>query len=448
MARSSFFTIVFLTSAFLSTCRGSTSDDISLPNFDRIQGHHFHHRRHPTNRQHTRQAEGQQHTSDQNGDMGSEALVTAPRSYTAVKHHCPSCLDREFFVNFTKQELKTEILRKLGMRSAPEVSAADLVPKHIVKQLLNQHQDQLRDPNDVMSDEPRSDYHIRSNSLDGDELLDDDDYHFQTKQITILAQNSENIIPEKLNQKWEIQYFSLQSSHFQGGLWRGVVRAKLFVNLPEAPSADDTEAWINVYYVSMDKHGTPFLTQAKASRFRLRTSGPGWANIEVTDIVSLWFKNQTDNFGLVLNVSTGSGKKIDVGVQHQTSNVPYMVLEIKENSSSNRRKRTLGKVCSEETDAAETHCCMWPLFVDFEKEFGWTFIIHPTTYEANFCSGDCSLGVVMPSTVYTHMIQQSNVSPCCTPQKMSGINMLYIDENKNVVLGKLPKMKVERCGCA
>ncbi len=30
---------------------------------------------------------------------------------------------------------------------------------------------------------------------------------------------------------------------------------------------------------------------------------------------------------------------------------------------------------------------------------------------------------------------------------MSGMNMLYMDENKNVILGKLPNMRVDRCGC-
>ena len=127
---------------------------------------------------------------------------------------------------------------------------------------------------------------------------------------------------------------------------------------------------------------------------------------------------------------------------------PYIQLEIKDNSVSNRNKRNLGKVCSEETDSNETHCCLWPFTVDFEKEYGWTFIIHPSKYEANFCAGDCSLGVIMPTNTYGHLIQQSNFSPCCTPQKMSGINLLYMDEDHNVILGKLPKMKVERCGCA
>lgn len=125
-----------------------------------------------------------------------------------------------------------------------------------------------------------------------------------------------------------------------------------------------------------------------------------------------------------------------------------MQLDIRESALNNRRKRTLNKVCTEATDSAETHCCLWPFTIDFEKEFDWKWIIYPAKYEANYCSGDCSLGVMMPSNPWAHLLQQANGSPCCAPQKMSGINMLYMDENKNVILGKLPNMKVDRCGCA
>ena len=38
-----------------------------------------------------------------------------------------------------------------------------------------------------------------------------------------------------------------------------------------------------------------------------------------------------------------------------------------------------------------TQCCRWPLTIDFD-EFGWEWVLFPKTFEAGFCSGDCSLG--------------------------------------------------------
>ena len=42
---------------------------------------------------------------------------------------------------------------------------------------------------------------------------------------------------------------------------------------------------------------------------------------KVSSQVSQWFKNPKTNYGLTINVVTITGKKMEVGVQHQTSNV-------------------------------------------------------------------------------------------------------------------------------
>ena len=95
-----------------------------------------------------------------------------------------------------------------------------------------------------------------------------------------------------------------------------------------------------------------------------------------------------------------------------------------------------------------TQCCMWPLTIDFD-EFDWDWVLFPRTYEANFCSGDCSLGQLV-DTNHGALVQHlsGGIGPCCAGKKMSDINMLYLDQEKNVVFGKLPNMKVERCGCS
>ena len=91
---------------------------------------------------------------------------------------------------------------------------------------------------------------------------------------------------------------------------------------------------------------------------------------------------------------------------------------------------------------------MESLKVDFNEDYQWSFVIYPTSFEPNYCSGDCSLGKMMPENAYAHILQQSGISPCCNPQKMGTLELLYMDENNNVVQGTLPKMMVQRCGCA
>lgn len=37
--------------------------------------------------------------------------------------------------------------------------------------------------------------------------------------------------------------------------------------------------------------------------------------------------------------------------------------------------------------------------------------------------------------------------PCCVPDKMSSLGVLFLDENRNVVLKVYPNMAVETCAC-
>jgi len=69
------------------------------------------------------------------------------------------------------------------------------MPKHVVRHLMHMHSQELGGSNEVMNDEPmfssgESD-HLAGFEMD--EALDEDDYHFQTKQINILAQSRKSI---------------------------------------------------------------------------------------------------------------------------------------------------------------------------------------------------------------------------------------------------------------
>ncbi|CAN8179283.1 unnamed protein product [Coccothraustes coccothraustes] len=91
-----------------------------------------------------------------------------------------------------------------------------------------------------------------------------------------------------------------------------------------------------------------------------------------------------------------------------------------------------------------------PLTVDFEA-FGWDWIIAPKRYKANYCSGQCEY-MFMQKYPHTHLVQQANprgsAGPCCTPTKMSPINMLYFNDKQQIIYGKIPGMVVDRCGCS
>lgn len=125
-----------------------------------------------------------------------------------------------------------------------------------------------------------------------------------------------------------------------------------------------------------------------------------------------------------------------------------MEVHIKDQSNL-RSRRMAGLECDE--DSMEQRCCRYQLEVDFES-FGWDWVIAPKRYQAYYCSGDCPF-IFMVKYLHTHVSQQAPVrkgssGPCCSPSKMSPISMLYFDETYSIVLGTLPSMIVDKCGCA
>lgn len=102
-------------------------------------------------------------------------------------------------------------------------------------------------------------------------------------------------------------------------------------------------------------------------------------------------------------------------------------------------------------------CQRHPLSVDFE-EIGWSgWIISPRGYNAFHCKGSCPfpLGENMRPT--NHATVQSIInalklsegvsSPCCVPDKLYSINLLYFDDDENVVLKQYDDMVAGSCGC-
>lgn len=122
-------------------------------------------------------------------------------------------------------------------------------------------------------------------------------------------------------------------------------------------------------------------------------------------------------------------------------------IEVKVIDTPKRFRRESGIDCDEHS--AETMCCRYPLIVDFEA-FGWDWVIAPKKYKANYCSGECGIEFLQKYP-HTHVVNQANqkgpAGPCCSPTKLSSINMLYFNEDAEVIQGKIPGMVVDRCGC-
>jgi hypothetical protein len=99
-----------------------------------------------------------------------------------------------------------------------------------------------------------------------------------------------------------------------------------------------------------------------------------------------------------------------------------------------------------------SYCQVRPLRISF-SELNWSsWIIEPSSYEMNICSGTCHTG----SNMGTYFIIQNLLnqkypkkipSPCCRPKRFSSTILLYYD-GPNLVLKRHENMRVVECACS
>ncbi|XP_074686149.1 bone morphogenetic protein 7-like [Strix aluco] len=124
------------------------------------------------------------------------------------------------------------------------------------------------------------------------------------------------------------------------------------------------------------------------------------------------------------------------------------------NASMNRRPRAAAVPSAK---SQVTACHRRELYVDF-RAIGWSgWIIYPSGYNAFYCRGSClfPLGeglnatnhATVQSIVHTLKLSEDVSTPCCVPDELKSLNLLYFDDKENVVLKNYKDMVATRCGC-
>ncbi|CAJ1081205.1 bone morphogenetic protein 2-like [Xyrichtys novacula] len=208
----------------------------------------------------------------------------------------------------------------------------------------------------------------------------------------------------------------------------------------------------------------------------------GWEVFNVTQTVSKWISNSQENNGILVVTTLPSGHWIESVMSSKqdgelTDTGAYLVIFSDDGGTGasnqsylgqtkaavapelhdrpNRRRRASPGVL---THSRTQSCKRVPLFVDFE-EIGWSgWIISPRGYNAYHCKGSCpfplggNLRATNHATVRSIMhalkLSPDEVgAPCCVPDKLQSISLLYFDDEENVVLKQYDDMVALSCGC-
>ena len=126
----------------------------------------------------------------------------------------------EQYINYKKEVVKNDILKKLGMTKAPNISMHDMPPIHLIRQMMKKYARTKRDEVEV------------------------DEDHFQTRILNIHGQDGTGIVPSNITN--EIQYFDLNVAQLRDLHLPNLVSANMFLHLPAAPLPTDLKVWIDI----------------------------------------------------------------------------------------------------------------------------------------------------------------------------------------------------------
>ncbi|XP_051990223.1 anti-dorsalizing morphogenic protein [Xyrauchen texanus] len=216
----------------------------------------------------------------------------------------------------------------------------------------------------------------------------------------------------------------------------------------------------------------------------------GWEVFTITQAVKSWMSDEGSNFGLLVTVRTLAGLQVDLktvrfssGRHHHHSKQPMLVLftddgrraaslEGTSKGADDSRagpslpfpslplppaNRRIARSSDDDESGEKIPCQRQPLYVDFE-EIGWSgWIVSPRGYNAYHCKGSCPFPLGQNMRPTNHATVQSIINalkltkgiemPCCVPDKLFSINLLYFDDDENVVLKQYDDMVAGSCGC-
>ncbi|XP_076841220.1 myostatin a [Brachyhypopomus gauderio] len=343
----------------------------------------------------------------------TQSLNTTPHSLMTAEdgEQCSTCEFREQSKLMRLHSIKSQILSILRLEQAPNIS------RDTVKQLLPKAPPLLE----------------LLNQYDQGGGVAEDEEQAATETIITMAAEPQSIA--HVDRVPRCCLFSLSPKI----LPNNIVKAQLWIHLR---LGDETTA------ISMQISRLTPPSTIRSLKIDVNGQTNPWQSIDMKQPLQSWLKQPESNFGIDIKAFDTRGKDLAVTSAASGEEGLQPFLEVKITDNPKRSKRESGLDCDEHS--TESRCCRYPLTVDFE-DFGWDWIIAPKRYKANYCSGECE-HVHLQKYPHTHLVNKANprgsAGPCCTPTKMSPINMLYFNHREQIIYGKIPSMVVDLCGCS
>uniref|UniRef100_A0A3Q3F4N3 Growth/differentiation factor 8 n=1 Tax=Labrus bergylta TaxID=56723 RepID=A0A3Q3F4N3_9LABR len=318
---------------------------------------------------------------------------------------CSACDFREHSRQMRLHNIKSQILSILRLEQAPNISRdmiRQLLPKAPpLTQLLDQYNPRV-----------------------------EDEEHATTETIITIATTPNPITQDEMS---SCCLFSL-SPKIQP---KNILRAQLWVHLRPADMV--TTVFLQISRLKPGKEGNSTRVRVRSLKIDTDAGAGSWQSIDIKSLLQAWLRQPATNYGIEINAYDSKGED-------------HAVTSVKPGEEGLVSRGGIPVLF-------DFHVLNQGLFFSSDLSFlryrdkliGWDWIIAPKRYRANYCSGECEF-MHLQQYPHAHLVNKANprgtAGPCCTPTKMSPINMLYFNHKEQIIYGKLPSMVVDHCGCS
>jgi len=322
------------------------------------------------------------------------------------------------------QDFRQNLLNKLDLGSAPNISTEDL-------------------PSQITIESLKKRYGIK------DEAITDTDESLLNKELIILAKPVSSSDREK----------GVRGSYFEFTENERSFRAKKAVLMVYVQPAGKTKR-TNVSYINIVKYrtavnGTKVSLSGPRRKVKMLSNRGHWKKINVLHYVNKWLANEKEERRIRIYAEDDQLLYVDFTDTNSPFR-PYIQVSLEKNLMSTSRSkrditnRDLKAICQSESGVG--YCCRHDLHIEFNS-VNWNFVIYPRSFNANYCAGPCHSadmhtlrGQLVSAT--NQNIDEEARGGCCTARELKAINMLYYDHSDNIALATVDNMSISTCGCS
>ncbi|XP_070566219.1 growth/differentiation factor 8-like [Ptychodera flava] len=324
--------------------------------------------------------------------------------------------------------IKFQIMDRLGMKHPPQVNGSNIPSLEVVQHLL---ESELHDDFDFINSDGEQHDDGEMDSEDSD-----DEYYVNAKRIIVFAKKLPYHTKPQRPHTSESFFFKFSQKVLQND----IAAARLWVYVKPRIVLQDTSTAVKVFRIQSRDRSNAKRVLIEARKINVISNSGGWQSFNLTSVVQDWFAAMWTNWGIEVEAVDHNGDSIMTPSLHETnSKKPFLEIQTQQRR---RRKRSVQGLECPANRVSFTACCRHPLTVNF-KELEMDWIIAPESYQAYYCTGGCRQ--LVPSRAF--FLNQFGIEHCCGPSKMSNLSLLYYNDDKTIIFGKIPKMVIDRCSC-